>query len=119
MFPLKIKKNSIRKKNKPITDQKSDIKILNKNSIENDFDKKFQMIYFDPPFNSDRNYVLNEDSSIGFGDKWNDKDYYNFIEKNVDKLYDLLKSNGTLFFHISSHCMYVPEFILRKKFKFL
>ena len=80
---------------------------------------KYRMIYFDPPFNSKRNYKLNVDSSVGFTDKWNDDEYYNFIKVMIDKLYDLLEKNGTLFFHISSSCMFIPEVILRQKFKFV
>ena len=68
---------------------------------------KYMMIYFDPPFNSKRNYKLNVDSSVGFTDKWNDDEYYNFIKVMIDKLYDLLEKNGTLFFHISSSCMFI------------
>ena len=41
------------------------------------------------------------------------------IKKNVDKLYDLLEKDGTLFFHISSSCMFIPEKILRDKFNFV
>ena len=36
---------------------------------------KFKMIYFDPPFNSDRDYKLNCDSKLGFSDKWSDIEY--------------------------------------------
>ena len=62
---------------------------------------KFRMIYFDPPFNSDRDYKLNCDSELGFSDKWSDTDYEDFIRKQIDLLYELLEENGTLFFHIS------------------
>ena len=75
------------------------------------------MIYFDPPFNSNRNYKLNCDSNLGFSDKWSDENYEEFIRKEIDLLYELLEKNGTLFFHISSTCMYIPEKILRNKFK--
>ena len=78
---------------------------------------KFRMIYFDPPFNSDRDYMLNCNSSLGFSDKWSDVDYEEFIKNHVDILYELLENDGTLFFHISSACMYIPEKILRSKFK--
>jgi len=78
---------------------------------------KFRMIYFDPPFNSNRDYKLNCDSELGFSDKWSDADYEEFIRKHIDLLYELLEENGTLFFHISSTCMYIPEKILRNKFK--
>jgi DNA modification methylase len=78
---------------------------------------KFRMIYFDPPFNSDRDYKLNCNSEVGFSDKWSDADYEEFIRRHIDLLYELLEDNGTLFFHISSTCMYIPEKILRNKFK--
>ena len=78
---------------------------------------KFRMIYFDPPFNSDRDYKLNSDSKLGFSDKWSDVEYEKFIKKHIDLLYELLENDGTLFFHISSACMYIPEKILRDKFK--
>ena len=79
--------------------------------------KKFRMIYFDPPFNSNRDYKLNCDSNLGFTDKWSDADYEEFIRIQINVLYDLLENNGTLFFHISSSCMFIPEKILRNKFK--
>lgn len=80
-------------------------------------EKKFRMIYFDPPFNSNRDYKLNCDSDLGFSDKWSDEEYEEFIRKEIDLLYELLEEDGTLFFHISSTCMYIPEKILRSKFK--
>jgi adenine-specific DNA-methyltransferase len=80
---------------------------------------KFRMIYFDPPFNSDRDYKLTSDSKLGFSDKWNDVEYEKFISDNIDKLYEMLETDGTLFFHISSSCMYIPEKVVRSKFKFV
>ena len=88
-------------------------------ALEIETDQKFRMIYFDPPFNSDRDYKLNSESEVGFADKWTDDDYENFIKINIDKLYDMLEQNETLFFHITSTCMYIPERVLRKKFKFV
>jgi DNA modification methylase len=78
---------------------------------------KFRMIYFDPPFNSNRDYKLNCDSKLGFSDKWSDIEYESFIKNHIDLLYELLENDGTLFFHISSACMYIPEKIVRDKFK--
>ena len=84
-------------------------------ALNHDIKKEFTMIYFDPPFNSDRDYKLSTDSDLGFSDKWTDSDYEVFITKIIDKLHDLLKNNGTLYFHISSSCMFIPEKILRGK----
>ena len=88
-------------------------------ALKNTHSQKYQMIYFDPPFNSDRIYKLSKDDDLGFIDKWTDEEYRKFISQHIDKLYDLLKDDGTLFFHISSTCMYIPETILRKKFKYV
>ena len=79
----------------------------------------FDMIYFDPPFNSNRDYKMSDTSDVGFKDKWNDDDYEKFIESNILKLKSLLKETGTLFFHISSSCMFIPEKVLRGHFKFV
>ena len=79
----------------------------------------FSMIYFDPPFNSDREYTLTQESSIGFSDKWTDETYERFITEIIDRLYPVLANDGTLFFHISSSCMFIPEKVLRAKFRFV
>ncbi len=92
-----------------------DIKELS-NNVKDD---SINMIYLDPPFNSDRDYKLDVNSDIGFDDKWSDSDYENFIENTIDLLYGFLKKDGTLFFHISSNEMYIPEKILRKRFKYV
>jgi DNA modification methylase len=97
----------------------NNVQLFIQNANNFNYTKKYNMIYFDPPFNSKREYKLNVDSNIGFTDKWVDNEYYLFIKNMIDKLYDILEKNGTLFFHISSSCMFIPEVILRNKFKFV
>lgn len=80
-------------------------------------DKTIQTIYIDPPFNSGRTYSLESGSSIGFDDKWTDDMYKTFIESLIDKCLPKLKKDGSLFFHISTDQMWIPEQILRSKFK--
>jgi len=79
-------------------------------------EKSVSMIYLDPPFNSDRNYVMSTDSAIGFGDKWTDETYEQFLELVVASLKRVLKDDGTLYFHISAVCMFIPEKVLRRHF---
>ena len=74
-------------------------------------------IYLDPPFDSGRNYTMSKDDSTGFSDTWKGDDYKNFITRVIDKCLPKLTPNGTLFFHISADRMFVPEQILRDKFK--
>ena len=97
----------------------NNVNIFIQDALQFDTTQKYTMIYFDPPFNSKRNYTLNVDSDIGFADKWADDQYYNFIKIMIDKLYDMLEKKGTLFFHISSACMFIPEIIIRQKFKYV
>ena len=56
--------------------------------------QKYTMIYFDPPFNSKRNYKLNVNSNLGFTDKWIDDEYFHFIKTMIDKLHDILEKKG-------------------------
>ena len=76
-----------------------------------------QMIYLDPPFNSDRNYTMSVDSDVGFGDKWDDASYEAFINDTITDLKRVLKPDGTLYFHISAACMLIPQMVLAKHFK--
>jgi DNA modification methylase len=82
-------------------------------------DESVRVFYLDPPFDSDRNYTLSVDSAVGFKDKWDGDEYETFIRNVIDTCYPKLMKDGTLFFHISSDKMFVPECILRKKFKFV
>jgi site-specific DNA-methyltransferase (adenine-specific) len=81
--------------------------------------KSINMIYLDPPFNSDRNYTMSVDSNIGFTDKWTDASYEQFLESVIPPLKKVLTDDGTLFFHISAACMFIPEKVLRNHFPFV
>lgn len=81
--------------------------------------ESINMIYIDPPFNSNRVYNLNHESNIGFNDIWKKDTYVIFITDLINIMYNLLKENGTLFFHISSNEMFIPETILRNKFNYV
>ena len=87
--------------------------------IQNLDDKSIQTIYIDPPFNSDRQYRLDSKSDIGFTDVWTDETYKVFIDTMITSCLKKLKDNGSLFFHISAEEMFIPECILRQKFKFV
>ena len=80
-------------------------------------DKSISTIYWDPPFNSDRDYKLSHDSNIGFNDKWIDSNYESFIENRLVILKEKLNQHGSLFFHISSQEQFIPFCILKRTFK--
>jgi site-specific DNA-methyltransferase (adenine-specific) len=79
-------------------------------------DGSVQTVYVDPPFNSGRNYALEMGSDVGFGDKWTDESYKEFVESLVDACLPKLKKDGSFFFHISTDQMWIPEQVLRAKF---
>ena len=81
--------------------------------------KSVELIYLDPPFNSNRTYSLDTKSNIGFDDKWSDEEYTEFIESIIRECVNILKDTGSLFFHISSEQMFIPHVVLRKYFKFV
>ena len=76
-----------------------------------------QTVYVDPPFNSGRNYTLTAGSDVGFSDKWTDESYKEFVESLVDACLPKMKKDGSFFFHISTDQMWIPEQVLRAKFK--
>lgn len=126
---IELINNFNKKENIIVEDENKEIQEVSKNislHIGDCFDfiktldyKSVNMIYLDPPFNSNRDYKLSNDSEIGFEDKWTDQTYTNFLTKLIDLLYPILIKNGSLFFHISSDCMFIPEVILRKKFEYV
>ena len=79
-------------------------------------DNSVDMIYLDPPFDSNRVYKLSADSDVGFNDKWTGDEYEKFIGNVVEMCYSKLKPTGTLFFHISADKMFIPQKVLQEKF---
>lgn len=80
-------------------------------------DASITTIYLDPPFDSGRDYKMSADDATGFSDTWKGDDYKTFITQVIDKCVPKLTGDGTLFFHISADRMFIPETILREKFK--
>jgi len=75
-------------------------------------------IYFDPPFNSNRNYYLTPDNKLGFEDKFKSKDdYISLVEPMILECKRALKKDGSFFFHISADQMFIPQLLCNKHFK--
>jgi DNA modification methylase len=82
-------------------------------------DGSVQTVYIDPPFNSGRIYTLEAGAGVGFNDQWTDESYRSFVENLVDACLPKLKKDASLFFHISADQMWIPEDVLRTKFKYV
>ena len=77
-----------------------------------------QCVYLDPPFNSNRDYILTPDNKLGFKDKFNDDDeYMDLIEPMLQEISRVLKKDGSFFFHISADQMFIPHLLCKKYFK--
>ena len=82
--------------------------------------ESIQCCYFDPPFNSNRNYfisTIDSEEKIGFEDKFKDDEYTNLIEPMIIEIKRALKTDGSFFFHISASSLMVPLFLCQKHFK--
>ena len=81
-------------------------------------DESVQCAYLDPPFNSNRQYVLTPDNSLGFDDKFGDDDeYMALIDPMLQQINRVLKNDGSFFFHISADQMLIPHLLCKKYFK--
>lgn len=79
---------------------------------------KFDLIYLDPPYETNRTFTVNSlDDNTGFDDVWEEDKYVEWVDKLVVHLSPMLTQNGTLVFHISSENSFIAESILRKHFK--
>ena len=77
-----------------------------------------QTIYFDPPFNTQKIWIMAPDDETGFSDIWeSNQTYIDFIEPIVVKCKKKLTKNGSFFFHISAEEMLIPQMICSKHFK--
>jgi adenine-specific DNA-methyltransferase len=125
-----IKNNKIiqlgdKKNDKPIKNSLSEKKKINDNVsyynidiLNLDIIDKFDLIYLDPPYETNRTFTINSlDDDTGFDDNWDEKKYSEWIEKLITKLKNLLTNKGTLVFHISSEHSFVVEGILINHFK--
>ena len=74
-------------------------------------------VYFDPPFNTGRDFTMSPDDKTGFGDKFDsDSDYESLIDPIVAECHRLLKEDGSFFFHISAAEMLIPHKVCSKYF---
>ena len=81
--------------------------------------KSVNAVYFDPPFNSNRNYRLTSDkNSLGFDDVFVDDDEYtSLIDPMLKECARVLTKDGSLFFHISADQMLIPHMLCSRHFK--
>ncbi|HEY4498820.1 MAG TPA: transcriptional repressor LexA [Candidatus Paceibacterota bacterium] len=81
-------------------------------------ERKYQTIYLDPPFNSNRDYTYSAlGEKFGFLDTWEEGEYERWLDRLIAACKTKLLPDGTLFFHISAELSLAPHFTLQKHFK--
>jgi adenine specific DNA methylase Mod len=75
--------------------------------ILRDFPAIADLIYIDPPFNTSRNYEFfwgDVAEKRAFDDRFGQvADYIKYMRPRVERLYDVLKPNGSFYYHCDSH----------------
>lgn len=77
----------------------------------------FDLIYLDPPYETNRFFSVSSLDKTGFSDTWSDDEYAIWLNSLILKLKKILTKKGTLVLHISSDNSLIAETILNKHFK--
>ena len=77
--------------------------------------ESIDLIYIDPPFSSNRNYVAfwNEQEKRHFEDRFeNVRAYLNYMKPRVEQLYRALKPTGSFYYHCDWHASHYIKVML-------
>ena len=86
--------------------------------LKNIEDSTVQSVYFDPPFNTNRDYYLTPDNQVGFPDRFDTQDdYISLIEPMIVECKRVMTADASFFFHIGAANMFIPQLLCEKHFK--
>lgn len=95
-------------------------------SLLGEFENKVDLVYIDPPFNTNSDFYYNEENTstisaskgdlIAYSDKMSFEDYLEFIRERVVLIRMLLSEKGTLYFHIDCKVGHYIKIILDEIF---
>jgi len=84
--------------------------------------ESIDLIYIDPPFNSNRNYEVfwgDTQEKRAFQDRFGDADaYINYMRPRVMELYRVLKKTGSFYYHCDWHASHYVKIMLDNIFGF-
>jgi adenine-specific DNA-methyltransferase len=113
----KVEKTEIDEEKYKITDN-VDLYIGDSIDISKKYENMIDLIYMDPPYDTNRNFTLDSKSNTtGFSDKWDKNQYELWLNNLIKSLKITLKHNGSLVIHISSENSFIIEKILNLHFK--
>jgi DNA modification methylase len=83
--------------------------------------ESIDLIYIDPPFSSNRNYVAfwNEQEKRHFEDRFeNVRTYIDYMKPRVEQLYRVLKPTGSFYYHCDWHASHYIKVLLDMDYLF-
>ncbi|MEI9912472.1 MAG: site-specific DNA-methyltransferase [Bacteroidota bacterium] len=85
-------------------------------------DQSVDLIYIDPPFNSNRNYEIfwgDSHEKRAFNDRFGDvKAYLDYMRPRIMQLYRVLKKTGSFYYHCDWHASHYVKIMLDEIFGF-
>ena len=84
-------------------------------------DESVDLIYIDPPFSSNRNYVAfwQEQEKRHFEDRFeNVRAYLDYMEPRLKELYRVLKATGSFYYHCDWHASHYIKMLLDSDYLF-
>lgn len=85
-------------------------------------DESVDLIYIDPPFNSNRNYEVfwgDVAEKRAFNDRFGDaRAYIDYMKPRVEQLYRVLKKTGSFYYHCDWHASHYVKIMLDEIFGF-
>jgi len=85
-------------------------------------DESIDLIYIDPPFNSNRNYEVfwgDIQEKRAFEDRFGDAQaYIHYMQPRIIELYRVLKPTGSFFYHCDWHASHYIKIMLDQIFGF-
>ena len=94
--------------------------------LQNGYEGKIDLIYIDPPFNTDQVFLVDDErqstvsrprnGTVAYQDKFTLEGYLEFIRERVVLLHRLLSEQGSLYFHIDMKMGHYCKIILDEVF---
>ena len=85
-------------------------------------DESVDLIYIDPPFNSNRNYEIfwgDSQEKRSFDDRFGDAQHYvKWMRPRIVELYRVLKKTGSFYYHCDWHASHYVKMMLDQVFDF-
>ena len=86
------------------------------NDVLKKYNNTFDLVYIDPPYETNRDFSISNKDNTGFSDKWSGSLYEKWLEEIINNIKKSLTKLGTLVFHISSENSFIAEKVLNNHF---